>query len=638
MRALWPLLLLPALHSYYVAVPLIPRQHHRQLDVRLIAPTPLEPEIVAPPEEPPPPAAGLAGLVAPTSASSRLPALSADDLWGLLQGDLIAHLEPAERVRIRLAIDVLLSRISMAERAERACATTLRPGYSPELPLRSPPAEVLHVLSSVRTARDLLKLGCDAPTVVAALLSQVLTARTPTWPESRELPPAFKSEVSGLLDQQRAMRALGVAAGNLDEGEAHLIREAVRRGLGVRRGSQNGGEASTKLLEAAGAAGIDADGCYVDDSGNILMQADGVTPWCATSATSAAGSDGASAAAAALTAADPRALVVLLGGALAGLRASDSLPLAQQQQRALESVQVFAPLAHSVGLGGGAFAELESLSYARLFPESLRRLRAWYYQVWPDAETLMPQLCGVLEQQLRTAPSLSGLLDDVEVKGRVKSVTSTFRKLLRDQVGGAAADEVRDALALRVILTPADDAPEQLVAVRKASGVVELEEFLEEPSSQEEGGGGGGNRLSMHEAEALICFDAYRQLIRYGLSEVPNRFKDFVTRPKPNGYQSLHTNLRLPDGRVFEVQVRTRRMHEAAEFGSAAHNAYRAAQLGGSESTLMLSPAKEEESEVEVVMEAEVIEAPPPDGFEWAVDVSPPAIDVQEYGVSEDEA
>ena len=83
----------------------------------------------------------------------------------------------------------------------------------------------------------------------------------------------------------------------------------------------------------------------------------------------------------------------------------------------------------------------------------------------------------------------------------------------------------------------------------------------------------------MHEAEALICFDAYRQLIRYGLSEVPNRFKDFVTRPKPNGYQSLHTNLRLPDGRVFEVQVRTRRMHEAAEFGSAAHNAYRAAQL-----------------------------------------------------------
>ena len=73
----------------------------------------------------------------------------------------------------------------------------------------------------------------------------------------------------------------------------------------------------------------------------------------------------------------------------------------------------------------------------------------------------------------------------------MKSVTSTFRKLLRDQVGGAAADEVRDALALRVILTPADDAPEQLVAVRKASGVVELEEFLEEPSSQEEGGGGG---------------------------------------------------------------------------------------------------------------------------------------------------
>ena len=73
----------------------------------------------------------------------------------------------------------------------------------------------------------------------------------------------------------------------------------------------------------------------------------------------------------------------------------------------------------------------------------------------------------MLEQQLRSAPSLSGLLDDVEVTGRVKSVTSTFRKLLRDQVGGAAADEVRDAVALRVILTPAEDAPEQCYLQKK---------------------------------------------------------------------------------------------------------------------------------------------------------------------------
>ena len=184
---------------------LIPRQHHRQLDVRLIAPTPLEPEPWRRPrsrrQQPDSQAS------APTSASSRLPALSADDLWGLLQGDLIAHLEPAQRVRIRPAIDVLLSKISMAERAERACATTLRPGYSPAaaaLTARRGSPRPLERADGARSLEAWVRRsdggGCNR-------FSQVLTARTPTWPESRELPPAFKSEVSGLLDQQRALCA-----------------------------------------------------------------------------------------------------------------------------------------------------------------------------------------------------------------------------------------------------------------------------------------------------------------------------------------------------------------------------------------------------------------------------------------------
>ena len=63
--------------------------------------------------------------------------------------------------------------------------------------------------------------------------------------------------------------------------------------------------------------------------------------------------------------------------------------------------------------------------------------------------------------------------------------------------------------------------------------------------------------------------------------EVPGRFKDFVTHPKPNGYQSIHTNMWLPNGRLVEVQIRTVQMHERAERGVAAHHLYRAAQLGG---------------------------------------------------------
>ena len=57
--------------------------------------------------------------------------------------------------------------------------------------------------------------------------------------------------------------------------------------------------------------------------------------------------------------------------------------------------------------------------------------------------------------------------------------------------------------------------------------------------------------------------------------EVPGRVKDFVRNPKPNGYQSIHTTLRLPDGRLVEVQLRTRPMHERAERGSAAHHLYK---------------------------------------------------------------
>ena len=78
--------------------------------------------------------------------------------------------------------------------------------------------------------------------------------------------------------------------------------------------------------------------------------------------------------------------------------------------------------------------------------------------------------------------------------------------------------------------------------------------------------------------EALAL--AYRQVLQLW-DQVPGRLKDFVTAPKPNGYQSIHTNVRLADGREIEVQIRTHGMHERATVGSASHEGYRAVQLGG---------------------------------------------------------
>ena len=63
-----------------------------------------------------------------------------------------------------------------------------------------------------------------------------------------------------------------------------------------------------------------------------------------------------------------------------------------------------------------------------------------------------------------------------------------------------------------------------------------------------------------------MCFSVYREMLRLWPEE-PGRFKDFVTQPKKNGYQSLHTNVRLPDGRSIEVQIRSVQMHQRAEYG-----------------------------------------------------------------------
>ena len=202
---------------------------------------------------------------------------------------------------------------------------------------------------------------------------------------------------------------------------------------------------------------------------------------------------------------------------------------------------------------GDAFYELETLAYGKLFPESLRRLRRWYGEVWPDAHELVPRVCREVREQLLAAPSLAGLLVDVSVTGRVKAATSTFRKLLRDSI--KSIELVRDVVALRIVVTPADDVETLLQGVM-------------------------GRAVGRAEAEALLCHGAHRQLQRM-MPEVPGRMKDFIRSPKPNGYQSIHTNVRLPDGRVIEVQIRSAAMHQDAEYGVAAHHLYRATQLGG---------------------------------------------------------
>lgn len=313
------------------------------------------------------------------------PQLTADALWATLDGHC-GHLDVTDRENLRGALDVLLKKAALAVRALQLPlgALPLAVELGPEVPQE---LEVLSILSSLRTARDLLDLRLDAPTVAAALLSEVLSERTPTWPAS-PLPDSFKLEVTALLSQSQSMQLLQAAVPDLSDQHAFQVRGALM-------------------------AAVQCDTEPLDDECTV-----------ASPAPPTASQD---------PRADPRALLVLMGSTLTALRARDVRPASQQRALALAAIQLYAPLAHSVGFGA-AFAELEHLAYTNLFPEQLRRLQRWYAMVWPDAPTQLAQFRSSLEGQLRSSTALSGLVVNLAVLGRVKTVTSTFRKLLRDQM------------------------------------------------------------------------------------------------------------------------------------------------------------------------------------------------------------
>jgi len=429
------------------------------------------------------------------------PVIDAASLWQSF-GDVIGHLSSADRHNLFACLHVLLASVGVAVRAIQI--QTLHADDDVQQALehmeRCANLETLAVVSAVTTARDFLLLRLDAPTVAAALLSDVITELTPTWPGT-PLPDEFRLHVGDLLSQTRSMRLLQGAIvlqtdglSGLDDASALVVRSAL---LGA--------------VEASG----------------VAEERRGV---------------------------DPRALLVLLGSALTQLRAASLRSAPEQRRLAIESIQLYAPLAHAVGFGR-AFAELETLAYARLFPDSLRRLQRWYREIWPDGEALAHQLRAALEIHLLEAPSLTGLLQSVVISTRVKTVPSTFRKLLRAREGARSLETVHDIVGLRVVLTPKSNAAEYLTSV------------MHQP-------------VGDAEAEALLCHGAYRQVLRLW-TQVPGRFKDFVTVPKANGYQSIHANMALADGRVIEIQIRSLAMHQRATVGSASHEGYRANQLGG---------------------------------------------------------
>jgi len=221
--------------------------------------------------------------------------------------------------------------------------------------------------------------------------------------------------------------------------------------------------------------------------------------------------------------ADPRVTLIKLADRLEVMRSlADCFPRNDHIKKATETMMLYAPLAHQLGLYR-IKSELEDLSFKVIQPEDYRLITNNLRANEIERKKQIAGFVQPLEKELRKA----GIR--YELKSRTKTTYSIWRKMQIQQVG---VDEVYDILAIRFIV---DTTPDR---------------------------------------EKEVCWQVY-SIVTQIYEPIPERMRDWITVPKASGYESLHITVRTPEGAVLEVQIRSRRMDIVAEFGVAAHWAYK---------------------------------------------------------------
>ena len=213
---------------------------------------------------------------------------------------------------------------------------------------------------------------------------------------------------------------------------------------------------------------------------------------------------------------DVRVVLVKLADRLHNMRTLEYLPPAKQQRISRETLDIYAPIAHRLGMGI-VRGELEDLSFRYLEPESFLALQKEVTEKEPFHQKFLEEVQGTIRSKLIE----SGI--PAELGARVKNLYSLHRKIVRQE---RSLDQIYDLLAVRVI--------------------------------------------SDSERNCYAALGVMHHIWR----PVPGRFKDYIAMPRPNLYQSLHTTV-LHNSQPFEVQIRTREMHHTAEEGVAAHWKYK---------------------------------------------------------------
>jgi GTP diphosphokinase / guanosine-3',5'-bis(diphosphate) 3'-diphosphatase len=216
-------------------------------------------------------------------------------------------------------------------------------------------------------------------------------------------------------------------------------------------------------------------------------------------------------------ASDIRVILIKLADRLHNMRTIDAMPKQKQQEKARETLDIFAPLAHRLGIHAIKW-ELEDLAFATLHPRKFKEIKGLVNQQRDEREGYVARAGEYLGKELGAV----GI--EAQISGRAKHFYSIYSKMTKKD---REFNEIYDLTAMRVLVG----------SVKDCYGAIGVIHSLWKP--------------------------------------LPGRFKDYVAMPKFNMYQALHTTVIGPEGRPLEIQIRTQEMHDTAEYGIAAHWIYK---------------------------------------------------------------
>ncbi|MFC1985763.1 RelA/SpoT family protein [Chloroflexota bacterium] len=217
---------------------------------------------------------------------------------------------------------------------------------------------------------------------------------------------------------------------------------------------------------------------------------------------------------------DLRVVFIKLADRLHNMRTLDALPLEKRRSIAQETAEIYAPLAHRLGIWELKW-QLEDLSFRHLEPRKYNQITKLAAGRHTQRESFVAQVIQILSQEFDRV----GLR--AEVSGRPKHIYSIYQKMEKYSAMGKDFDDIHDLLALRVLVNSVPD-----------------------------------------------CYGALGT-VHSLWHPLPDQFNDFIANPKPNGYQSLHTTVMCQGITPLEIQIRTNQMHRIAEFGVASHWRYK---------------------------------------------------------------